>query len=68
MLLQLRNRLIREQLDYDFSAEIENLNIKLPSLNSEQLDIFHALVNANDSNNGECIFMYRSGKTTKPYL
>jgi len=40
----------------------------LPSLNSEQMDIFHAIVNANDSNNRGCIFLYRSGGTGKTNL
>jgi len=50
MLLQLRNHLIRGQLDYDISTE--NLNIMLPMLNSKQMDIFRAIVNTNDSNSG----------------
>jgi len=40
----------------------------LPSLNSEQMDIFCAIVNADDSNHKECIFVYVSGKTGKTYL
>jgi len=31
MLLQLRNHLIREQLDYDISIEAENVQMMLPS-------------------------------------
>ena len=40
------------------SIEVENLHIMLPSLNSKLLDIFHAIVTADDSNNEKCIFMY----------
>ena len=37
MLLQLRNRVIREQLDYDISIEAKNVQMMLPSLNSDQM-------------------------------
>ena len=43
-----------EQLDDDVSTEAENVQMMLPSLNSEQMDILRAIVNANDSNNGKC--------------
>ena len=68
MLLQLRNCLIREQLDFDISTEIETLNIMLPTLNSEQMDIFRTIVNADESNSKTCIFVYRSGGTGKAYI
>ena len=68
MLPQLRNRLIREQLDYDISTEAENVQIMLPSLNSDQMDIFRTVVNADDSNHEGCFFVYGSGGTGKTYL
>jgi len=40
----------------------------LPSLNWEQMNIFRAVVNVDDSNNGECIFVYGSGGTRKTYI
>ena len=40
----------------------------LPSLNSEQMEIFRAVVNANDSNHRECFSVYWSGVTWKTYL
>jgi len=68
MLLQLRNRFIREQLDYDISIEAENIQMMLPSLNSDQIDIFSTVVNADDSNHGGRFFVYGSGGTGKIYL
>jgi len=40
----------------------------LPSLYSEQMDIFRAVVNADDSNHEECIFVHGSGGIGKTYL
>jgi len=37
MVLQLGNRLIREQLGYDQEKEKEDLDILLPTLNSDQM-------------------------------
>jgi len=68
MLLQFRNHLIRKQINYDISTKIENLNMMLPTLNFEQMDIFHSIVNADDSNNKGCIFMYESGNAGKTYI
>ena len=47
--------------------EVENLNMLLPSLNIEKMDIFHTIVNAEDSNNRGCTFVYGNGGTGKTY-
>jgi len=40
----------------------------LPILNFVQMDIFCIIVNADDSNNKRCIFVYGSDNTSKTYL
>jgi len=55
-------------LDYDIPTEAESVQMMLPSLNSDQMDIFLAVVNVNDSNHGKCLFVYGSGGTGKTYL
>jgi len=62
MLLQLRNCLIREQLDYDIPTEAKNVQMMLPSLNSDEMDNFRAVVNVDDSNHGElfCVWEWRN--------
>ena len=64
---QLRNRLIREQLDYDIGTEAAALNLLLPTLNAYQLEVFEAIINADDSNEGRCFFVYGSDGTGKTY-
>jgi len=65
---QLRNRSIREQLDYNIGTEAAALNLLLPTLNAYQLEVFEAIINADDSNEGQCFFVYGIGGTSETYV
>ena len=68
LVLQLGNRLIREQLDYDQEQESHNLQRLLPTLNSDQMRVFQSVIQADEHGGGGCFFIYGSGGTGKTYL
>ena len=65
---QLGNRLIRKQLDYDQEQESHNLQMLLPTLNSDQMRVFQSVIHADEHGGGGCFFIYGSGGTGKTYL
>ena len=46
----LRNWLIREPLDYDIAKEAVNLILLLPTLKSDQMEVFQNIITADNSN------------------
>jgi len=65
MMRWLGNRLIREQLHYDQEKEKDNLDIMLPTLNLDQIQIFQSVTHLDEHFNGSCFFAYGSGGTRK---
>jgi len=65
---QLRNRLIREQLDYDITKEAATLRLLLPTLKSYQMEVFQNVITADDSTEEGCFFVYGSGRTGNAYV
>ena len=68
LLHQLDNKLIREQLDYDQEQEKHNLEMLLPTLNTDQMRVFQSVIHADEHGEGGFFFVYGSGGTGKTYL
>ena len=62
---QLGNKLIRGQLDQE--QEKHNLQMLLPTLNSNQMRVFQSVIHADEHGGGDCFFIYGSGGTGKIY-
>ncbi|KAG5566136.1 hypothetical protein RHGRI_001911 [Rhododendron griersonianum] len=62
------NRLIREELQYDSTFELQSFQSLHGGLNDDQLKVFNTIVEAYDSRRGGLFFVYGSGGTGKTYL
>lgn len=64
--VDIKQRLIAEELNYDKSTMHDMLQQYLPSLIDEQRHAYDTIVNAIDANKGGFFFVYGYGGTEKP--
>ncbi|XP_071902732.1 uncharacterized protein [Coffea arabica] len=62
------NRLIREELDYDFLSEQQLFDDLYAGLNENQLNAYDIIMQSYTQNRGGLFFVYGSGGTSKTYL
>lgn len=62
------NKLIREELQYDSTLEMQTFQSLHGGLNEDQLRVFDTIVEAHVSRRGGLFFVYGSGGTGKTYL
>ncbi|XP_071913934.1 ATP-dependent DNA helicase PIF1-like [Coffea arabica] len=62
------NRLIREELDYDFTSEQQLFDNLYAGLNEDQLKACELIMESYTHNHGGLFFVYGSGGTGKTYL
>ena len=62
------NRLIREELDHDFTSEQQLFDNLYAGLNEDQLKAYDLIMESYTRNHGGLFFVYGSGGTGKTYL
>ncbi|XP_027174563.1 uncharacterized protein LOC113774200 [Coffea eugenioides] len=62
------NRLVREELDYDFTSEQQLFDNLYASLNEDQLKAYDLIMESYTHNHGGLFFVYGSGGIGKTYL
>ena len=62
------NRLIREELGYDFTSEQQLFDNLYAGLNENQLKAYDLIMESYTHNHGGLFFVYGSGGTGKTYL
>ena len=68
LLRQCNNRILQEELDYDRdSLAVEHIEL-FNGLNSDQRNIYDAVIDSFLSNKGDFLFVYGHGGTGKTYI
>jgi hypothetical protein len=65
---QLGNHLIREQRDYDPVQQQQLADQRIPTLNADQRAAYDAILNAVETESGQCFFLNGPGGTGKTYV
>lgn len=68
VLKEIKNRLWKQELQYNVAAEIEEHNKLFPMLNTEQRRVYEAVMDSVTKKLGKLFFLYGPGGTGKTYV